>query len=108
MARTRRSKFIISISVEGLESFSVDTPVSLVAMERKIAFQEITDQRLKRILLEDDPLTMLVVKMILGKGHLERKEFARDNTHIFSWFLAVILDLEVPKVEVKEMLECLF
>lgn len=84
MVKMGKSKFIITILVEGLESFGVDNPVSLEATERQIAFREITNQRLKRILLEDDPLTMVAVKMMFGKGHLERREFVRDNTHISS------------------------
>lgn len=87
MARTSRSKFIIHISAKGLECFGVDTQVSLVATKRQIAFREVSDQRLKRILLVDDAASIVDVKMVLGKGHLDRKEFSRDNAHISSRFL---------------------
>lgn len=108
MERQSKSKFTIIIAVEGLESFGIDTPISLVATERKIAFREVTDQRLKRILLEDDPVSLAAVKMVLEKGHLERKEFARDNAQISSRFLASLLDIATPKTMAKEMMERLF
>lgn len=108
MARILKSKFVIHISAEGLESFGVDTPVSLVAKERQSAFREVTDQRLKRILLMDDRASIVAVKMVLGKGHLERNEFARDNAHISSRFLAVLLDLDTPKAKAMEMTVRLF
>lgn len=102
------SKFTILISAEGLETFGVDTPVSLVAKEQQISFREVTDQRLKRILLLDDPASVVAVKMVLGKGHLERNEFARDNAHISSRFLTVLLDLDTLKEEAKELMVRLF
>lgn len=46
--------------------------------------------------------------MVLGKGHLERKEYVRDNAYISSHFLAALLDVEVSKVEAKELLVRLF
>lgn len=46
--------------------------------------------------------------MILGFGHLERKECGRDNVHISSRFLASLLDSRVPKLEEEELLVRLF
>lgn len=43
MEKSSHSKFIIFVSMEGLESFGVDTPISLLAIERQDAFREITD-----------------------------------------------------------------
>lgn len=107
MASSGRSKFIISVSVEGLESFGADTPISLQATERQTTFREIIDQRLKRVLLDKDPLVMVVVKMVLGKGHLV-KEYARDNAYISLCFLASLLDIGITKAKAKVMLERLF
>lgn len=61
MAKPSCSKFIILVSVEGLECFGMDTPISLVVMERQAVFMEITDQRLKRILLVGDPLVVVAI-----------------------------------------------
>lgn len=46
--------------------------------------------------------------MVLGKGHLARKEFTRDNAYISSRFLAAILDVEVSKADAKELMVNLF
>lgn len=86
------SKFIITVSMEGLQWFGANTPISLCAKLRQAAFCEITNQRLKKILLNIDPLIVAVVKMILGIGHLEHKEYGRDNVHISSRFLASLFD----------------
>lgn len=103
-----RSKFIIAVSVEGLSWFGADTIIYLFAMSRQATFREITNQRLKRILLNIDPLTVAAVKMILGSSHLEHKEYGRDNMPISSWFLASLLNNRVPKMEAKELLVRLF
>lgn len=73
------------------------------ATKRQVAFLAITDQRLKQILFDNNPLVLVVVKMVLEKEHLAREEYAHDNAYISLWFLVVLLDGDVPKVEVREM-----
>lgn len=53
-------------------------------------------------------MLLVTVKMVLGNEHLHRKEYARDNAHISSRFLAVLLDLEIPKKLARELMEHLF
>lgn len=59
-------------------------------------------------MLNIDPITMVVVKMILGKGHLEDKEYFRMNSDIVSCFLASVLDIWTPKGEAKALVGKLF
>lgn len=81
-------RLIIEVSMDGLARFGVDTPISLQLSARQTSFREITNQILKRILLNNDPLIVVATKMILGSGHLENKEYGRDNLHVSSHFLA--------------------
>ncbi|XP_057817450.2 uncharacterized protein LOC131030597 [Cryptomeria japonica] len=102
------TKFIIREFSESVSCFGVETLVSLQCSRRQANFMEITDQRLKRILLSEDDLVILAVKMTLGRSHLERKEYYRDNTQISSRFVASLLDVQVQNGEVRDLARSLF
>lgn len=104
----KSSKFLIEVSVMGLAHFGFDTPISLWSSTRQASFREVTDQCLKRILVNYDPLVLTVVKMVLGSGHIECKEYGRDNLHVSSHFLASLLDNLELKVEAKRLLVKIF
>lgn len=63
----------------------------------KFHSEKITDLKLKRLLLYPDPTVILVVKFILGSGHISREEYACDNTSISSRFVASLLYLKLAK-----------
>lgn len=85
-----------------------DTSISICLKARQAFFREITDQRLKHILLKHDPLVIAAVKMVLGSRNLESKVYGRDNLHVSSRFLDSLLDNKVPKVEAKGLLIKMF
>lgn len=98
------SKFIMEMPIESVAFFGLDTPISLDTKDQQNTFKWVTNQHLKRIFINIDPLTMVAMKMILEKGHLEEKKFFRTNAHIVSHFLASFLDCRTSKVEAKVLM----
>lgn len=91
-----------------MAKFGADTPISLQSTARQASFREIKDQCLKHVLMNGDPLVLVVKKMILGAIHLAEKEYGRDNLHISSWFLASLLDSGMSKAKAKMLLVKMF
>lgn len=100
--------FIVRAYPETISCFGADTPISLSYISRQVSFREIMDLRLKRLLQILEPMVILVVKLILGHDHLSMKEYPRDNSHIFSRFVACLLDNSVPKEKVLALTSHLF
>lgn len=99
---------IMSVYPRPTSCFGVDTPISLSASTCQVSFKRISDLRLKRLLLQTEPSVILVVKMILGSGHLNREEYPRDNTSISSRFVASLMDLKIAKQAVWSLTKKLF
>lgn len=95
--------FIVRVFLEPISFFGADTPIYLSYLSCQVSFKEISDQRLKRLLHNSEPLVILVVKLILGHGHLSKQEYLRDNSHISSIFVASLLDNQIPKAKVMDL-----
>lgn len=100
--------FIMSVCPRQTSCSGADTLISLLASTRQVSFRKIIDLRLKRLLLFLEPTIILAIKLILGSGHISKKEYPHKNTNISFRFVTSLMDLKLDKQEVWTLTKNLF